>query len=184
MKDIFMYIFIVLLVVIAAGLGYFIYKKSLTEPASVEVGEDQVTASRPPQSLQDLEGVASEEEVAVLNAPGPDATEEERRSHFLLVQKAAKASPYLDITKCSIAQPVVFEVKDGATFTVKNEDTIEHGIVIDAEHTYRIPAGETKDIVADFGKGPGVYGFGCDSVPHAVGFFLISENEQKITPSL
>jgi hypothetical protein len=47
-------------------------------------------------------------------------------------------------------------------------------IVLAANHIFEIAPGTTKDTSIDFEHGPGIYGFGCDNVPHAVGMFLVT----------
>ena len=115
----------------------------------------------------------TDEEKSVLNPP-VGGTEEESRAHFDMVQKLAKEPDFLEIARCE-ARPVVTKVRKGATINVRNQDSVEHTIVIDADHTYTIPGGQTTAVVAEFGQEAGVYGYGCDTSTNAVGMFFVTE---------
>ena len=108
----------------------------------------------------------------LLETPGPDAPIQERQRHFELALSAARSSDLLDITSCQ-PDPTVLRTRNGATFRVKNGDSSEHILLFDPEHIYRIPAGSTLNIKADFGKGSGLYGYGCDLSSQASGLIFV-----------
>lgn len=160
-----MNIAVVFLIVVAVMLGYMIFQQS--RPKST----DRIEKAGAAQALfQDL----ADKERAVLNVPSQDSTQEEKQQHFELVLRIAKEADYLDISQC-IPSPVVFKVKNDERFTVKNPDAVEHTIGLDPDHIFSVPAQSTKTIVADFGHGAGLYGYGCDASTKAVGLFLVAQ---------
>jgi len=96
-----------------------------------------------------------------------------KNNHIDVVRGAAKEAPYLDITKCEIADPVVLKIKESEGMKVRNQDSVTHTLVLDADTKFIIPAGATEQIKPDFLHGPGIYGYGCDEMPYSVGIFLV-----------
>ncbi|MDP2735599.1 MAG: hypothetical protein Q8P12_05330, partial [bacterium] len=154
---------IVALILIAVGLGYLIFQQY--SPAS-EQGQEQEQGS-------ELSGDAGR----VLTTPGPDATEEERIAHFELARRMAQESDVLDLSACSLADPVVLKLTEGQSFAVKNDDEQPHTMVFNENTMHQIPAGGSIELTADFEMGPGLYGYGCDSVPRAVGLLFVEPEE-------
>lgn len=58
---------------------------------------------------------------------------------------------------------------------IKNSDGEKHALVFDPTHVYDIPPHATTEIAIDFPHGLGIYGYGCDAVPHSVGMFLVTD---------
>lgn len=110
----------------------------------------------------------------ILNPPGSNASEEEETRYYDLVAETAETAATLDLSGCR-PKPTAMEVTWNQTFKVRNQDALPHILVINADYEYLIPARSQKEIVADFGKGPGVYGFGCDESEEAVGVILLTE---------
>jgi|AP45_3_1055517.scaffolds.fasta_scaffold34775_3 hypothetical protein len=184
---------VIALIAAAFGLGYAIYMQRsggssdtsfenrfnnlqqgeiLPAPEAQEYeGEESPLINLLP-SAEEL-GIMEEERVALAH-PAKDAPAEEKQRHLELVQKVAKEAQYLDITKCTIATPVVLKVKYKEEIFVKNSDNVPHTIVFDAENTISIPANSTTNITPGFEHGPGTYGYGCDQTPHAAGLFLVT----------
>ena len=129
----------------------------------------------PPTSFDPVALGLTAEEAEVLQRSGQDTSSEEKRLYFELVQSIAQSAPYLDVSKCVIVQPVVFRVRQGESFSVRNDDTIEHTISLLAGEQFTVPAEGTIDVSPDFQEGPGVYGYRCDTVSSDVGLFLVSE---------
>ncbi|MBI2013342.1 MAG: hypothetical protein HYS87_00700 [Candidatus Colwellbacteria bacterium] len=109
----------------------------------------------------------------VLNTPGQDATDEERRQHFELAAMLAEEADLLDITGCK-ADPVVLKLTDQETFGVKNDDIVPHVLRISDEIEFTVEANSTTGLKADFGHGVGLYGYGCDGSTGAIGLFLVT----------
>jgi len=179
-------ILIVTFILIAVILSFAIYKQrsyetddilfqrrflSDTSPDSIADNSPKPT---PTQSGDNLDELSIEElESLVLDPPEKYASNEEKERHFSIVQRIAKSAEYLDITKCNVASPVVFKVKDGEAFIVKNDSSVEHTISIHDNQIFSIAAHSTKSIQPDFKIGAGVYGYGCDSSPREVGMLLV-----------
>ena len=177
---------IIILVGTSLVLGYAIVQQNTSEELTnglsqsrfnalddqdVKVREEPPTFQVALPEAKEL-GITEDERAAIAH-PRKDAPEEEKQSHFELVQKIAKEAQYLDITKCQIANPVVLKVKLDAPITVRNQDNIDHVIVLNADNIFSIPANTTMDIKPDFQFGPGIYGYSCDQTPHGVGIFLV-----------
>jgi len=160
---------IITLALTAVVLGYAIYKKRLAPSP-----ESSPAQANLPVEKRDLaETSLEEQERLVLNPPAQDAPREEKERHFKIAQNIAQVAPYLDITECETPKPLVFKVKYGEKFTVKNNDSGERTITIGAGQTFSIPPDGTKDILPVFDKGPGVYGYGCDYSAREVGLILV-----------
>ncbi|MDP3778758.1 MAG: hypothetical protein Q8R30_01760 [bacterium] len=158
-------IVLIVLVLIALVLGYFIYVQ-LSPLGVAQKDYSTESGSSPNQNL-------TADEQAVLNPPAKGSTEDAFKQHAELVQRLAKDADYLDITGCA-ANPVVFRVKDKTKIAVKNSDQGKHSLIFDSAHIYEIPPHATTQIAIDFSHGSGIYGYGCDGVPHAVGMFLVT----------
>jgi hypothetical protein len=157
--------FLAALILVAIGLGVGIYlKKHPKAPAlNANAGQNQPANNS---------GAASGTDSNILHVPPPGASQDAIQKHFQLAASQAQKTPFVDITGCK-ASPVVFETKQMASFGVKNNDATDHVLGFDLKHTFTIPAKGQKAIVANFDHGPGLYGYGCDSQPGVVGFFLI-----------
>ncbi len=112
-------------------------------------------------------------EQEVLKTPQRNATEAERKAHFEKVIPLAKEAEFLDISTC-LGDPVVMRIKQGGKFTVRNNDTREHIIQMNEKLQFAVPAEGSKEITADFGFGPGTYGYGCDNSAGAAGIFFVN----------
>ena len=108
----------------------------------------------------------------VLKTPGPNASTAERQKHFELALSAAQAATTLQITSCK-SNPTVLRTKNGSTFKVKNNDAVEHVLLFDKDHIYKLGANSTTSIKADFGRGAGLYGYGCDKSSEAAGLIFV-----------
>jgi len=175
----------VILIIASVVLGYGIYKQRSERPGGgngqlvlVQSVTPDRTEPRVEQSsfinpsLDELD--LSEEEKKALSFPNMDASDQEKQSHSELVKSIATSSPYLDISGCVVAEPIVFKIKQGETFTVRNGDDVAHAMVFDKEHRFDVAPRNTKNIVADFGHGPGIYGYACDLIPRIMGLILVT----------
>lgn len=167
-------IFLVILVVIAGVLGYLIYQKSISLPKKEPAQSQPAANNSQAKSERSDAATLTDEEKEVLNPPSQGANEAEMKKHFELVQKLAKEPDFLEVAKCEV-RPVVTRLRNSKTFQVRNQDSIDHTIVVDKDHTYSISAGSTQTIPVDFGHGAGVYGFGCDDSTSAVGMLFVTE---------
>jgi len=145
------------LIIKPSGLKMPIFEKDLLKS---EPKQDSSQSEYPPVPIrEDL----TEEEKDLLTVPSSDASKEEIEEHIALGAKLAKEAEVLEITDCE-PKPLVLKVKEKAMFKVFNKDEIDHTLIIDSEHKYALPAQETTEIKADFGKPPGLYGYVCEGV--------------------
>ena len=162
------YVSIAVLAVIAIVLGYQIYQQQrLTAPSS----------STPlPVTTQDQQPDFNRQSYPLIgNFPGNNTSDEERKKFSDAVRAQAKESDMLDITGCK-ANPLVYKIKLGSDFKIKNSDTVEHKLYIGGAEKYKIPANTTITVKANFEPGPGTYGYSCDETnKNEVGLFLITE---------
>lgn len=208
MRDKWLNYVIILLVVLAVGLGAAIatqygngesdgdgerlfglkFPSFFTNSASdsetqedantVSISTDQNTSlvkNRPSSdfAIMKKEPLTTKEEQAI-NHPGPDANTDELIAHSELINELAVRADFLDISGCD-ARPVVMNVSLGEEFVVRNTDTVDRVIVIDADHIFTIPASSEIALTAEFGKQGGIYGYGCNETSSAVGMFLVSD---------
>lgn len=142
-KNQFIVVVNIVLILVALILGYFIYQqRSTSESIRVPDNSDKKN---------------------VLLWPPQNASVEEKQRHDDLVRSLAADAEFLDILSDCTAQPVVLRVRFGETFTIRNQDIVDHVITVNEDNIFSIPVGGTKDVKADFGKGRGNYGFVCDS---------------------
>lgn len=172
---------LVILILIALALGYTIYNQQPTKkttPTQTQTQTQQTSQQPPrgvsPSSQNQQQKTLTTDEQAALKTPGQNATEEERRIHFDAAQKVAKYANTLDIGQC-MGNPIVIQVQQKQKLTINNPDSVDHNIVIDTDHQYLISANSKKEIVIDFGKGGGLYGYGCDDITVTRGLFLVGQ---------
>ena len=161
-------ILIVSLIIIAAILGVIIYLAGGNLPNKSGGTNNKSQNSSLLSSNNDIVG----EEAEVLSFSS-DMTEEQKLKHNELVGKLAKEGPSVNVTGCK-PSPLVYKLKDGSTITLRNDDSVEHIIMIDPAHIYTAKAKSLTKIVADFGQGPGNYGYKCDDSQGAAGVFLVT----------
>jgi hypothetical protein len=104
--------------------------------------------------------------------PPPNAPESEKIAHFEIVKQYAREAEQLSISNCT-PDLAVFKTTLGKTFTVTNKDNSPHQIQISPSHLYDVPANGSLEIIADFGHGAGVYGYGCDNSTGPRGIFWV-----------
>lgn len=159
----------VILVVLALALGYAILRQrrpltapetSSSTPAPAPSAQPGALAPSPAPAPSTVE--RNPDERAVLAIPGPNASEAEKARHFELAQRLARESAELKLVNC-VPDPAVFKVANGASFTVHNAGAKDMTVVINPENVYTVPAGGTKTLKAGFGKGAGLFGYGCNS---------------------
>lgn len=155
------------LIGVAVSLGLAIVK----EPA---VHKNEIKGERPVAPLTAQGKDLSADEKALLRTPQKGATEAEKAAHFAVVNRLARTAEFLDLSAC-FGNPLSFRVVEGATFTVKNNAAVAHTLQISPKYIYTIPAKGERKLVAKFGFGPGVYGYGCDDSPDARGILLVTK---------
>ncbi len=160
------------LVITAIVLGWQIWQTTRTSKTPLTTvttpapsASPIVTASSSPTSADD--------EKQLLNTPSQTSSQADKNTYAQLVSKYVKAVDNFDIKNCS-PQPLAAQVKDGMIFTAKNSDSSPHTLLLDSAHRYQIPAKGQLKITANFGHGPGIYGYGCDQSTGAVGIFLVT----------
>lgn len=176
------YVGIAVLAAIAVILGYKIYQQQrayqqvgLTNQSSQPTKQPSGVRASPKASPSPQAQQPSAAEVAkVLKFPGANATEAERKNHSDLVNKLGNqfgGAAFLDISGCN-PNPVVYRVKQGGTFKVKNSDQTDHTIYTSIRNT--IPANSEKTLESKtIGDNMGAYGYGCDGSSGTVGIIQI-----------
>jgi plastocyanin len=176
---------IILLIAVAVILGVLIINK---KTASTSIDKEKPSAgSQVTPTQQSGERVFTErrptptglssDEIALMNPPRPDASQEEKTKHFEVVLKLAEDAEVLRLNDCNKATPLVLKVKPGQDLKVENSESVDHTIAISQDHTFKIPAGTTTTIKAEFGKDRGAFGYICDNIGGVVGFFLLMPDE-------
>jgi len=166
-SDMLLTVSIIVLAVIALVLGYVLWRQA--RPAVAPALSTEIL-------LESTSPGASNTQFDVLNPPSPDASPDEHARFFEEVQRLAREADFVDISDCT-PNPQVLQVKYGSTITFRNQDTAEHTITHNPQYQFVIPPGGTKEVAADFGRGPGLYGYGCESSSGAIGMILITPLE-------
>jgi hypothetical protein len=178
------YIGIIVLLIIAIVLGYQIYQQQTgydtsSQNQSINNQEFVTPQAITPNSTATapLTNQPSAEEIAVLNFPGPNATDAEKKAHSNLVNEVGNkvaGTPFLDISGCK-PNPIVYRVKRGATFNIKNSDAIDHTINTERKAIIKSNSEQTlasKGIGDDLGN----YAYSCDDSAGPVGVIQIIPN--------
>ncbi|MEK7517793.1 MAG: hypothetical protein AAB583_04545 [Patescibacteria group bacterium] len=154
---------IAVLVVIAVVLGYQIYQQTTVyQTPPIQNGTVPQTVGNQQASTQ--KGLTAEEKQA-LSFPGPNATEEEKKKHSDLVDELGNrvaGTLFLDITGCK-PNPIVYRVKQGGSFKVKNSDSIDHTLSTDRKITIKANSEQTLTSKS-IGDVLGNYGYGCAEI--------------------
>ncbi|MCP6719997.1 MAG: hypothetical protein KJI72_01545 [Patescibacteria group bacterium] len=139
---------IVILLIVAVVISYLVYSSGAPQPAEQESPIQQLT-------------LTTEEKKAILNFPAADASEGEQQRYFELAERLAQQSGVLDVTNCNL-QPLVLNADLKSDIILKN--TSDYDITLDIENeSNTVPANQEVVIKVDFGKGGGLYGYGCNS---------------------
>jgi hypothetical protein len=159
------------LVIIALGLGYAVYAKKSGNraPNSYPSENAPVAAGQKPVS-----GGANVPANKLLTPPGPNSSEAEQKAFAELVASAAVRTDKINLSSCK-AMPTVASFNLDSMITLVNDDPTEHTMVLDPKNTFTVPGKSKKTIKADFGHGPGLYGYGCDMSSGAVGMMLVTQ---------
>lgn len=125
------------------------------------------TVSPPNQPTPNLSTVPSDlsadENFVLDNVSKIDLRGREAKQFSESLNRTAISSGQINITNCS-PTPTVFKIESNKTFTIRNNDSSEHNLVI-YQKSYTIPAQNSIDIQADFGETNRVYPYSCDEDP-------------------
>lgn len=167
---------VLVLVVVAAGLGYLIW-----ENGNPIVATPGYTPQPQPKQTQNNQQTAFDCDkynfnTKVMLSVTNSSSDEEKFCHYQYAISQAKNVTTVDISGCD-PDPVVLGTKEAAIFKVVNNDPEKRRIVFDPEHSYQIQAKSSMNIKADFGNGPGLYGYGCDlGKGGATGMIFVAPN--------
>lgn len=153
--------------VIALVLGFFVYKKIHPQVMGTQAVQTNQTTI--------VENSLSEDEKKLLAVPAPDATADDIKQHSQLAAKLAVIGNEIEIGNCK-AKPLVLQVKQTATFNLKNSGTSKITITFDNDHVINVDAGKSVGVKASFDHGAGLYGYRCttDTANAISGFLLIA----------
>ncbi len=164
------------LVVVAVILGYNIYQQSqVTTSVKTPAGQQSQSAVTKQSSAPAQKRQLTAEEKQVLIFPRPNATQSELKAHSDLVNKLGNQSgvPQLDITDCQ-PTPIVYRVKLGGSFKVKNSDNKEHVFYTQPNLKTTIGANSEKSVPSSsIGAALGDFGYNCDNSTSVVGIIQI-----------
>jgi hypothetical protein len=171
-----MKLILTVLVVAALILGYLIYEKKTAPIDPVDSTTPVVTSEEPrneKEASPAIEDKMSAQDSAILRDYLPaNATADQKNAYFALVNKYAVVTNKLDITKCA-TNPFVTEIKQGEQLTLINNGTEPQTIKFDSTREYTAGPNSTKVLIADFGRGPGSYGFACPNKAGISGIVVV-----------
>lgn len=169
---------LVVLVLVAVALGYFLYQK---------IGRDtsKYTASQATSTPQDLQMLSPEEREAL--AYPTDVTEAGWSAYLAEVGKVSVYTDVLTIGQNCAVSPVVLKTQLGKEVTLTNTDSVPHNIGFAPRFLFQIPANRistdtfmvqvpangTIAMPIAFGGKEGVYGYGCDDNPTMAGLIQV-----------
>jgi hypothetical protein len=158
---------IVLLIIVALILGYFIIKPKNTNPPPVQhqqaaQNSTPIPVQKSPEQLgysqKYLSSLSADEQhIIALPLSSPSLISDNAK----IFKRAAKTAPYLDITGCE-STPVVFQVKRGQKITIKNNDSTPHTIIIGKDQV-EVLANSAKDIVPQLPPTVEFFPYPCDN---------------------
>ncbi|MDP3769638.1 MAG: hypothetical protein Q8R40_01700 [bacterium] len=157
-------IIIVILLVVALGLGYVISKKSPPRPVGIAATPlpSLVAKTSPSPGSPVSTPVLNLDQKLVLDPPPSGSDKEAIGRYFSAVERLAKNEDRIEIGPGCFVDPLVVRIKQGAKFTIKNGDTRDHELNFDGPKSYPIRAGSTETITVSFSHGPGIYAYVCD----------------------
>ncbi|MCH7524525.1 MAG: hypothetical protein IIC74_05835 [Bacteroidetes bacterium] len=160
-----------ILAVTALALGLLIYQQQLGKNTI-----DQEKPSRDSEifSSENFTSSSYNNENDALRWPAQNASSEEKQRHADLIRRVAQDSEFLSINSDCSMQPAVFRVTLEESFTIRNQDDVGHTITVNEDNIFVVPAGSTKNVIADFGQGRGNYGFLCDSKQGVAGILVVA----------
>jgi hypothetical protein len=186
----FFEILLILLVIIAAVLGYFIYTKynaNQSPNTSIDVSNDETNSTATTSNISvdgDAEGEVpitpyidpqADKKKQVLVFPPQDASSDAQQKHSDLVSELSVTSEVLDISSCDPV-PVVLRVSPESKVKLTNYGATESTLYVGGK-TFVVPADGSTEITisSDIGSTPGIYGYACNG-RGLVGIFAVYNN--------
>lgn len=160
-----------ILAVTALALGLLIYQQ---QSGKNTIDQEKSFRDSTISSSENFTSSSYNSESDVLKWPAPDASLQEKQRHADLVRRLVQDAEFLNISSNCNIQPAVFHAILEKTFTIRNQDVVDHTITVNENNVFVIPAGDTKNIVADFEQGRGNYGFTCDSKRGVAGILAVT----------
>ena len=153
---------ILLLVVIAVGLGFAVYRKN--HPSKNQTSQTTQATSQ-----------SQTEEQKLLIIPGPNASKEEVDAHNQLAAKLAQVGTEIEVGNCQ-SKPIVLQIQNGANLTLKNTSSLDDNLTFDTKTKVNVVANKSLVLKVAFEHGPGLYGYRCKngSFEGISGFVLVS----------
>lgn len=172
---------VIVLFIIAVGLGFMIFKNKAGDSPQEQVS--RISDSNPSNNqavIPSLDGplITPEpgREKEYLFSVNMDSSEEDKLMHFYYALSVAQGAEFINVTDCD-SSPLVFKAKLGSDIKLKNDGNGEIVLIHDQNHTYRVAPNSTKTIKADFGMGPALYGYGCNTSNGPAGFILVTPEQ-------
>lgn len=120
----------------------------------------------------------SNDEQKIINVfPQVEMTTDEKKARDELVRKLAVKGDTLDLVDCKPVKPIVMKVEAGKDIFVTNSSSKIHSISLNKDTSYSVKPQETVLLDYQFDEFNGVYGYGCDYTPYAVGYFVIEASK-------
>lgn len=97
------------------------------------------------------------------------------KDNWEIIQSASVQTDIITFSDC-IASPLISRVTQGKTITLKNNDSIEHTILLDDKHTYPLEPKSSISMTVDL-ENQGLYSYSCDgetSSPKSGGILFIT----------
>lgn len=153
------------LVIIAVVLGYTIYQQQIAPSSnnqSVSTNQQSIENKNASQNQQDTQQTTQNTTQSLTpkdmlsRFPADNASEAERNVFFDNIRKLGQEVELVSINNCN-PTPVILRVKQGRTFTFRNEGDTDAGLSLKGK-SYLIEPKGTLDLKPDWG---GVTSYSC-----------------------
>ncbi len=136
-------------VLIALGLGFLLGRVSA--PVAPPANNQAENRAEGPK-------VSEADRQILLNDPGPNATEEQKKLRSEVAVRIAREAEEIHVEKCEI-DPLVLKIADGKTAKFVNDS--REDIFLSMIDSYRVPFESSTVITIAFPQGLGFYGYRC-----------------------
>lgn len=167
---------IIVLVLVATGLAYFILTQSnqneILRATSISRKQSEISIPYQSRNPSALSQISSADRAVVFMLPYPKESSAERINFDNLTAKLARNVDILSINKCT-PDVLIARVSLAKNFTIKNTDAVDHQISF-ANQILKVP--KNGSLVIDSSKvfmnGRGKYRYSCDK-SNLVGVFYV-----------
>lgn len=167
-------IFLALLALSALILAYLLYTRDNSSLFREKSTENASISEKGAGATPAIYG-AGEGEKTILRSPPSGASAEEQQDFAELLKSSAEQASYLELGASCAAKPLVFSLREGTPFRVKNSTGAAQELIFNDTAKFKISAGETKDLALSFARAGGIYAYGCSAFGGVAGRIFVTK---------